>query len=237
MFRKIFFSDVILLLRNSNGPGDVAWLGADRRFNFREIKETCIGYGGNTIHGNAIGRELRARLLSTAKQIVDLGVEDPQLFALLSLLEEGIGADRISDMTTCAILPAILNFNASNLEELGIHTSNVEVSGTETELPLNPYEAAPTGILLLPIDILRDLPIANDWSDIADAARQNQELRDDINAKIGNIWEIRTRRDKENVRRAVLENKEAFDCLMAAVGLADKAPYVPIEDRDGHFIW
>src|SRR4051812_30127938 len=38
--------------------------------------------------------------MTTAKQIVELGVEDPDLFVAMALFEEGVGPDRVSDMTT-----------------------------------------------------------------------------------------------------------------------------------------
>ena len=68
------FSKIIKLLKHSNAAEDLPWRNAVKFFDFREIKETCLGYGGQSIHGNAIGKKLRQRLMHTAKQIVDLGM-------------------------------------------------------------------------------------------------------------------------------------------------------------------
>ena len=231
------FAEVITLLQHSRVRGDVAWRNADRLFNFREIIETCIGYGGSTIHGSAIGPTLRARLMSTAKEIVDLGIDDPELFALLGLLEDDIGADRISDMTTTAILSALLKFNAVVLADLDVPTERFRFKDISAMLPRNPCESQRTGVILLPTDILRDLPIVHDWHDVADAADKNQELRDKVNERIGDIWAIRTRKDKAEARLAALRSKQAFETIMAAVGVADKKAYDAIADPLGHYLW
>ena len=49
--------------------------------------------------------------MQTAREIVDLGVDDPDLFVAMGLFEEGIGPDRISDMASNVILPDLLAFN------------------------------------------------------------------------------------------------------------------------------
>jgi hypothetical protein len=124
-----YFGNIITLLRNSSARGDLPWRNADRLFTFREPRETCLGYGDSTTHGSAIGRTLRQTLLGTAKEIVDLGVDDPKLFALLGLLEDGIGADRISDLTTHAIKPALAELNEAILRLWGMPTEAFDVRG------------------------------------------------------------------------------------------------------------
>jgi hypothetical protein len=49
--------------------------------------------------------------MQTAKAIVDLGIDDPDLFVAMGLFEEGIGPDRISDMATNVIFPDLIAFN------------------------------------------------------------------------------------------------------------------------------
>ena len=61
-------------------------------------------------------------------------------------------------------------------------TKNVDLilkngNSYNADLPINPFEKADTPIILVPADILRDLPIATDWSDVADAASKNAALR------------------------------------------------------------
>ena len=93
------FANIIQLLQVSRQINDIAWRNAERLFDFPEFIGTCLGYGSG-IHGSGMGILFRLRLLHTAKAIVDLGIDRPELFALLPLIEDDIGPDRISDMTT-----------------------------------------------------------------------------------------------------------------------------------------
>lgn len=231
------FGEIIKVLKYSTEIGDVPWRNADRLFTFKEPLETCLGYGDSTTHGSAIGPTLRHKLMSTAMAIIELGIQDPELFALMGLLEEGIGPDRISDMTTHAIKPALYELNDSVISHLGVTPTVFELGHKKYNLVRNPFESDVRPVLLLPQDILRELPVAHDWSDVADAADKNQQLRDRVNKEIGDLWAIRTRKDKQNARVAALRNRRAFETLMAAVGLTDKVPYDPGEDREGHYLW
>ena len=134
--------------------------------------------------------------MQTAKEIVDLGVVDPDLFVALGVFEEGIGPDRISDMTTNVILPDLLSFNARVLKEISVPTKRITItlkngnSYTE-DLPINPFEKTDTPIILVPTDILRHLPIVTDWSGVADAAAKNTALRQKVNMQIAEIWRLK----------------------------------------------
>ncbi len=105
------FSQVVRLLSVSSRQDDVAWRNARRLMEFPEIKWTCLGYGANSVSGSGSGVFITNGIMSTAKEIVDLGVQDPDLFVALGVFEEGIGPDRISDMTTNVIFPGLLEFN------------------------------------------------------------------------------------------------------------------------------
>lgn len=232
------FGKIIKLLVASREVGDAAWRNAMRMFIFKEPRETCLGYGDRTIHGSAIGPTLGTSLLRTAKQIVDTGVRDPELFALLKLLEEGIGPDRISDMTTHVIRPALIKFNEAILPKLGVKTEDISIDRTLHSLARNPFEAdKKIAVLLLPKDILRELPVVNDWSDVADAADKNRELRDRVSEQIGNIWEIKTRKDKEKARDAVLRSRDGYEALKEAISRIQKVPYDAAADPEGHYLW
>ena len=78
------FTRVIKFLRASRERGDVAWRTAQRLLSFPEIKWTCLGYGAQSISGSGSGAEMTAQFMDTARQIVQLGVDDPDLFGLSS---------------------------------------------------------------------------------------------------------------------------------------------------------
>lgn len=120
-FQK-YFADVVRLLDASVAPNDAMYEEARRRLTFAELPHTGLGYGAKTTKGSAIGRGLATKLTALAAQIVGAGIKDPAIFELVGLLQEGIGADRISDMTAVIILPYLLRFTERVCKDLAIPT-------------------------------------------------------------------------------------------------------------------
>ena len=106
------FETIVKLLAGSKVQDDVAWRTARRLLTFPEIQGTCIGYGAASIAGHSWGNRIRERVLGAAKEIIELGITDPDLFMVVALLEDGVGPDLISDMTTNIILPNIAEYTA-----------------------------------------------------------------------------------------------------------------------------
>lgn len=101
------FRNIMKYLRASKIKNDPPWKAAKKEFNFSEVSFTCLGYS-STIHGSGWGDQITNSTMDVAKQIIDLGVDDIDFFMGLSLFEEGIGPDRISDMTTNIIFDELL---------------------------------------------------------------------------------------------------------------------------------
>jgi hypothetical protein len=102
------FGAIIRLLANSTAKNDLPWRNAARKFRLNELPSLCLRFGGDTTRGRSVDNQAQGRILQTAKEIVDLGIKDPELFSLLGLLEPGVGPDTIGDMTAHAILPALI---------------------------------------------------------------------------------------------------------------------------------
>lgn len=204
---------------------------------FREFKGTCLGYGAASISGRAFGPKLARRITATAKEIVDLGVEDPDLFIALPLLEEDVGPDLISDMTTSIIIGDLIQLNSRIQAELGVPREKFILNDITAELAVNPTTTQRTPVILVPTDVLRDLPIANHWDDVCRAARENAALRDRVNKLIGDIWQAKTRRDKEAVRKRVLASYDAFAALLDAIHGTEPSAYDLSGDPEGIFVW
>lgn len=232
-----FFEMMVKLLLASKKEGDVPWRNADRHFTFPETSGTGLGYGAATTHGSAWGLGLRAQVLSTAKEIVDLGVVDPDLFQALALFEDGVGPDRISDMTTKVIIKDLLAFNHRVLSELSIPLEDFCVAGEIVKLPANPLEKKRAPVILVPKDILRDLPIATDWDSVCDAAAKNAALRNSLNKQIGRIWAVKSKRQKHSIRKEVLDSKEAFEAILDAIKAVKPTPYDFGKDAEGVGKW
>lgn len=238
-----YFADIVKLLANTKREGDVPWRSAEKLLKVREPRGTCLGYGNQTTHGTGIGPAYRATLLQTATEIINLGVTDPELFALMGLLEAGIGADRVSDLTTRAIMPSLYKLNEQLVKKWKLkptQTRSFRLKDKVYTLAFNPYETEEsTPVILVPRDILRKLPIANDWGEVGDAAAANQELRDRVNQYVGSIWERRrkTEEEKKKLRAAALSSRSAFEAILDAVKAVKKAPYDPIADAEGYYLW
>jgi hypothetical protein len=147
------FKTVIKLLAASKTNGDTPWRNARRMMEFPELKFTCLGYGGQSVSGSGSGVFTTDGVLQTAKEIVDIGVDDPDLFVAMGLFESGIGPDRISDMATNVILPDLLAFNTRILQSLNVPTKKVSITlkngnSFERELPINPFLTEETPVLL-----------------------------------------------------------------------------------------
>jgi hypothetical protein len=236
------FTTVIKLLRATKAHGDVAWRSAMKYLSFPEIKWTCLGYGAHSVSGSGSGAHMTGHVIQTAKEIVELGVEDPDLFVAMALFEEGFGPDRISDMTTNVILADLLRFNARILDGLPVPRQAMTLrlrSGESYEavLPVNPYVKGNSPVVLVPTDILRDLPIARDWSDIASAASKNAELRARVNDQIAQLWTAKTLKDKDELRRWALSGKDAFETLIAMIRTAETTAYDADADPRGEVFW
>ncbi|MCB1055595.1 MAG: hypothetical protein KDD11_08805 [Acidobacteria bacterium] len=231
------FERVIKLLASSRREEDVAWRSARRQLTFHEISGTCLGYGASSISGSGFGTSLTNLVVSVGKQIVDLGVTDPDLFAAMALFEGGIGADRLSDMATNVVWPALVDFNERVLRDLGLKGEHFYIRGKEGKFVRNPLQERRTPVILVARDVLRALPIAADWDDIADAALESDQIRDRVNRHIAHIWAAKTNRDKTELRNEALASREAFEVLLAAIHAVPTDAYDLDSDPDGYLAW
>ncbi len=232
-----YFAKIIKLLRVSSQMDDVAWRSAEKLLLFSEVKGTCLGYGTSSVRGSGIGAKYRDIIINTAKEIIELGICDPELFSVLALFEPGIGADRISDMTTNVILNDLLDFNEFILSRLSIQLAEFNIIGRQVLLPQNPYLGITGPVILVPNDILRRLPIAKDWDSIDTVVSANNLLRTRINKHVGEIWAVATRRDKVKLKSVVLSSKDAFEAVLNAIGFVEKIPYDLVSDPKGEVYW
>jgi hypothetical protein len=237
------FGNVISLLSASKNINDTAWRNARRQMSFPEIKQTCLGYGANSVAGSGSGNSITDFVMQTAKDVVELGINDPNLFIALAIFEGGIGPDRISDMATNVIIKELIDFTNKVLAPLNIPRSNVKITAgsgrsLHANLPINPFiRGQSTGIILVPTDILRDLPVAIDWEGVSDAAAQNDSIRFQVNQQIGDIWHSKTLKQKSQLREWVLSNRENFESFLELLKQADKTPYDFVNDPKGEIFW
>lgn len=234
-FRK-HFEKIIKILVKSKSREDIFFRNAVKLLTFKEPGFLSLGYSSEGNSGRGIGPELAKKMAVTAREIIDVGITDPELFEILGLLEENIGADRISDMTARLILPDLAKYSENNAAKLKLESQTVELGGTEYLLPINKKKKKP--LILIPQEILNDLPVANDRSDIDEVVDHNSELRSQINSMIGEEWKKASKSlSKRELKQLFLENPDALRELIELYKASRAEPYDFLEDPLGEFNW
>ena len=212
-----FFITLLNLVKISQQENDKPWREAKRRVKFPEYKYTCIGYGADSINGSGSGAWLNDKILQSAKDIVDFAKDDPKIFLILPLLEEGIGADIISDMTQNIVDQHICEFTISVMKELDLEPNCKHriKNGNVYDLLANPFITTKGNkkcpIKLLPNDVLLDLPLADSFDDwLAEMADKNSDLRDSINKHLGAGFFDENKKERKESLLELLKNDKAF---------------------------
>jgi hypothetical protein len=233
---KKYFENVLKLLKRSRIKGDEAWKAARTLLTIREVQGTSLGYGVGGTNGRNLPKITIDAIVNTAKEIVDIGIEDPELFALLPLIQDGIGPDFISDFTTSIIeeqlIKLTMNFAVRN--GLTLIEFNHRQLGKINCLQ-NPFFNIP--ILLAPKDILGKLPTASDWAGVREAADFSDSLRRRVNKFISNIWAKRAEYDKEKFKKELIENRDEFIDLIGLIKSLTPISYNFEKDEKGLVFW
>ena len=139
-----YFAAVIKLLAASKNRGDVAWREATARMTFREEHGAILGYASAGGHGRAIGGDLANSLVKRGKEIVDLGITDPEIFELIGLFQEGFGPDLLSDMAVAILKHRFFAYTQRITTELDLKPSlRFRLGGHDWLLPVMPNGKSP----------------------------------------------------------------------------------------------
>ncbi|SFQ41756.1 hypothetical protein [Salibacterium halotolerans] len=202
------FREIGLLLANSSERKHKLYKAALKRFDFPEVNGICLGYS-NSKHGSGFGEYLREQIISDSKQIIDSGVKEPEIFHLVGLFEKNVGPDRISDMIACIVKSDIEIYTKRINKQLGINETNYPDFQFQNGLIINPFKNSP--VLLLPKEVLHELPIAKDWEDIDRVCNEIEEIRREINEVIGKEWtKSSSSYKKEFLKDYIINNPEVF---------------------------
>ena len=228
------FSNLIRLLSISKQENDAAWKGAQRLLDLREPPQNGLGYGGSGRSGSSRPEHIRERILQTTKEIITLGASDPEMIALMGFFEDDVGPDTISDLTTRVILEDLAAITEEFCLANRIYVSPYE--GLENfGLPgYSNRRGKLVPLVLVPSDIVRDLPLANDWSDIERAAMENARIRDRVNRMLGGIAKPTVANRKAALRAAALGSADDFNLFLRVVK-ENVSSYDPNEDALGYY--
>lgn len=180
----------------------------------------------------ARGRGIRTQLLRTVKHVIRLGSKDPEMLSLMGFLEAGVGPDTISDFTTVAMTGALSrithDFCAAN--SVPLFRNNL----SDLTLPLIKRKGRERPVVLVPRDVLRDLPVTDSWGDVWAAAEHNRALREKLGVMLAGIAQPTVVEQKEAIKRAVTQSGEIFDAFLEAVKSAATS-YDQNEDVKGFY--
>ena len=199
-----------------------------KRLSFREIASTCLGYSQSGTHGSGIGGKLARQVATTILDIYDIGIKNPVVFEMMPFFEEGIGADRISDMSAYLLIRRLINYTQRVCTELGIPMQpSVRLGGRPTEVPT--YRRR--GYVFVPSEVLCDLPTARSYDDIDSVCHYNDMFRRRICQSIGVRWTDFKNAPKSRVKQFLFENPEWFQEFIDEYEHSTHVPYNFHKDR------
>jgi hypothetical protein len=89
----------------------------------------------------------------------------------------------------------------------------------------------------MPLDVLRELPVALDWSGIQNVSEDNKSFRDGLNSNILSLWSRKSLESKSKLKQWAISDKEAFGDLLDMIHGMDGKPYDFVNDKLGEFVW
>ena len=199
-----------------------------KRLSFREIASTCLGYSQSGTHGSGIGGKLAQQVATTIIDIYDIGIHNPVVFEMMPFFEEGIGADRISDMSAYLLIRRLINYTHRVCAELGIAMSpSVRLGGRPTDVPT--YQGK--GYVFVPAEVLCDLPTARSFDDIDTVCHYNDMFRRRICQAIGERWSDFKNASKARIKQYLFENPEVFNEFIEEYEQTPHQPYDFFKDK------
>jgi hypothetical protein len=217
----------------SEKEGDSAWRASEKHLSLKEPPENGLGYGRRGRSGSSRPSRIRLQVLRTTKDIINLGAKDPELISLMSFLEEDVGSDTISDLTTRALSDQLCKLTNEFCKELDIPL--IQADGLGYSLPTyKTSDGRMKPMILVPRDIVRDLPVTDSWADVWAATQHNVALREKVNKLLGGIAQPTIKEQKAAVRSAVLQSSTIFEQFLDAVKSAASS-YNPNEDIFGYY--
>jgi hypothetical protein len=229
-----YFSISIALLGLKNIK---ARLRAEKLLVLREVKGIGIGYGSTSDDGSAIGPKLAHRLADTATELIEMGITDPAIFEVMGLFEEDFGPDRLSDALIRILLKDIYQYTARITKELGIkNLLRLRTYEANYILPEHPLKKGKP-LVFLPKNILRDLPVANNYEEIANVAAFNEELRKRFNQIVAACFAGKNKPKKSDFKSYLLSEKDRIETLVKAYQTCQPQPYNFGADPVGLYLW
>ena len=156
-----------------------------QHLSFPEFYFVGLGFSEKSNAGTGITGKKAELLAETAIEIIQDGIEDPEIFLLVNLFQEKIGADGISDIMIWTLRREFIKYTQRITKEFSFPTRNF---GVDLDLPFfyKPHKdkIVATPIIFVPTEIIRDLPEA-EYRDGHFYSDYNNEIRRRISKDVG----------------------------------------------------
>lgn len=211
-----YFSDIGKLLLAANGDANhKAYKTATKMFDFSEVDGINLGTSTGK-PGKGFGEKLREQIIKDASEIILTCSNQPEIFHLLSLFEDNVGSDRISDMIATLVYDEIMAYTKRIYSELEITYERYSKYNFKDGIIFNPYKKNKE-LLLVPVNILHEMPIAKDWDDIDRVCSENKAIKEEINEMVRLEWyKMTTGQKKHEIKRQIFLNDKSLNKIVEA---------------------
>lgn len=209
---------------------------------FPEINELGLGYS-NTNVGAGSSKHFCEKIVNAIFRSIDQGLTEYKHFEEIGIFDEGIGCDRISDITCNILKEEIIKYTQQICKLCNIPVFPVKMKHARFDfnnlrwidqtvmLPQNKYKNN-RGVLLIPSKFLNDLPTIN-----TDSFRdyiwdnKNETLRNDLN------FAIKRDIDKAAIIEIARNNPDWVRSYEDVVERNGYTPYNLKRDPKGMYLW
>jgi hypothetical protein len=198
-----YFSKIITLLKF--GENERTKKTAIKMLTFPEPIGVSIGYGNDNDNGAGIGPEKAEKIFTSALELYNLGVTDPEIIEIIGIFEEGFGPDLISDMTINILEEDFCNYTQNFCKKLNIKS---EYLYKGHKLPKHPEKDEP--LIFLPKELLRDLPVAANWEEVFVVAQHNSKLREKVNSLLRGAFDKKVKPTKKDFKKVLWGDKKSL---------------------------
>ncbi len=238
----IFNKAYMLISRVAGDSSHNSWKKASNILLFPEAQEFCIGYATANQTGSGTGRGFSKLMCEAIWESIEAGIQEIKHFEEIGILREGIGADRISDITASILKYRFIKYTESVCKKHQIPTNALRYDHgvyndqytrwmpLEANLPRNPCTGAP--VILTPKKFLRDLPtISADtfWGYCRE--NENEQIRTDFSIDISQGVK------KSDIIRFAKEHPAIRQKYISAIEKQRPDPYDLEKDKNGVFGW
>ena len=230
-----FFQQAFELIAASGGDTNhLSYRKAESMLMFPEVNAICLGYS-KTRRGSGTGPEWAKALTANISTIIQKGVHHISHFEELGIFCEGIGPDRLSDMTANLLKQRLITYTQKICNEHDVPMQKTRIANAYFDynykrwcnadclLPINPHKQN-SPIILVPKDFLDLLPEINS-EDFVDTLQLSERLRNDLN------YEVDKNLDKERIAQIAIEN---YGLVQEYIGLVEGREAGTFEELSKH---